>query len=613
MRRPINWNLKKMFCSYKDFESRLNRLINEYFVKETDETLDKVVSLLRIELNHPRSQPIIWKTTISGWCRNPQTLAKFVQLISKSNIDHRFRIIHLARKDVVGGKLWRFRKPGFKIELTAENSPIFPIFTCSEGALIFRFSRGVLKKSFLEASPRFEGDIGQFVENCACDEHIQIDKFNIAPGDVRVKEDWLYIYTRNYPEKILKLLKQAHQKDLDISFYEYWRENPVPTHIAAKFDLLANESRGIKSSSYQTLEVKRLITGLIKSDKFQPDLKSSRLGQQAQKGTTTYSFPIPKWEVLTDVRIQDSDVITDSKNLYVIDETADPIEDFVSGQWESVYSAPQRPNQALFASKPDSKIRIDSAALVSGRNDSNWYHWVIEYLPRALLMDGQIDSNIPILVSDAVPKAGIELMRSITRRKIITIPRNQSTKVGQLFVISSPIQVFDSTRKNWQSNLIFNDSVLSNLRSKIIGAEAVNPDAKVFLVRESGHRGLTNEAEIAELVKTHGFQIVNPAKLCFNEQLDLFQNAKILMGAGGAVMANYLFANSNARIFALASEAAKDFVLPAAISSISGAHFEYVFGKPVNQMNSFENRIEYIHADFKIRKKKIRELLTQLS
>jgi capsular polysaccharide biosynthesis protein len=86
---------------------------------------------------------------------------------------------------------------------------------------------------------------------------------------------------------------------------------------------------------------------------------------------------------------------------------------------------------------------------------------------------------------------------------------------------------------------------------------------KIFVSRRSitkrlgiRYRGLTNEDELCEALAEKGFAIVEPEQLSFQDQVRLFDSAKIVVGLGGAGMFNVLFSRPGTRVITIESNAA---------------------------------------------------------
>lgn len=81
---------------------------------------------------------------------------------------------------------------------------------------------------------------------------------------------------------------------------------------------------------------------------------------------------------------------------------------------------------------------------------------------------------------------------------------------------------------------------------------AKQPGRRLYVTRaNAAARPLANEAELVDLVVTHGFEVVDPGKLPFAEQIALFASASIVMGPHGAGLTNAAFCDGDATLIEL--------------------------------------------------------------
>lgn len=76
---------------------------------------------------------------------------------------------------------------------------------------------------------------------------------------------------------------------------------------------------------------------------------------------------------------------------------------------------------------------------------------------------------------------------------------------------------------------------------------------KLYVTRSlTGGRAIANEGEIWELVRPHGFEMVRPESLSWQEQVRLFAQASHLVGPMGSALANAMFSPPGAKLLTLA-------------------------------------------------------------
>lgn len=131
--------------------------------------------------------------------------------------------------------------------------------------------------------------------------------------------------------------------------------------------------------------------------------------------------------------------------------------------------------------------------------------------------------------------------------------------------------------------------------------------SRIFLRRNSGVRRLVNSDAIEALLVSRGFAVVEPEKLSFAMQVQLFRQAEVIIGPTGAALANIIFADSRARIAILISR--KEDVIYwywQNMAKASGKAVSYVFG------GHAEGAASHVHADFQVPPEAVNEFVNDL-
>lgn len=112
-----------------------------------------------------------------------------------------------------------------------------------------------------------------------------------------------------------------------------------------------------------------------------------------------------------------------------------------------------------------------------------------------------------------------------------------------------------STTLNCEHCFHPNPESLAKLR-RFVGAPEPTPTRRLYLTRDSGSspRFVENEAEVRRLFAQAGFESVDPGRLGFRDQIELFASAKTIAGSHGSAFANMIFAAPGARIIDLMPE-----------------------------------------------------------
>jgi len=186
----------------------------------------------------------------------------------------------------------------------------------------------------------------------------------------------------------------------------------------------------------------------------------------------------------------------------------------------------------------------------------NYYHWITENIPRFILMLDVLsrnnnlikDKKITLLVDQGMPNQCKEILDLIIpfSHNIIEIKKGQRSVCKNLIYCSPFWQSLDNTSGILNRAEFFIDKyaielVLKAIR-KNIKLDKKSASRKVYLRRKSSQmRSILNKDAVEKHMKLNGFEIVETAKMSFVEQVKLFHEAKIVVGASGATFTNILF------------------------------------------------------------------------
>ena len=101
---------------------------------------------------------------------------------------------------------------------------------------------------------------------------------------------------------------------------------------------------------------------------------------------------------------------------------------------------------------------------------------------------------------------------------------------------------------------------------------------RIFISRKGHARRQYNESDLLDVVKKYNFEVIHPEQLSFSQQITLYNNADIIVGATGASFANIMFMKEGAIAVCLMGE---DIMFPGFTigADIAKSHLIYVIGK----------------------------------
>lgn len=222
--------------------------------------------------------------------------------------------------------------------------------------------------------------------------------------------------------------------------------------------------------------------------------------------------------------------------------------------------------------KKDQVKKLKSAFFLGGNGSFNFYHWMIELIPKLLVLTDEEIQKIgvdTIIVSDCVQKN--ENFQWLLRQCLNHLQNIEVTyahpkevfSVERLFFVNTFNQTvynYNNFLEKYRTSTIFNWDIIFDLRNRLVEASyhsakhelsSIVSD-KIFILRNeesvnSYNKRNYNQDEIFSFFEKEGFVGVYPDKLSLSEQIILFKNAKFIVGPSGAAWSNLVFANKGTK------------------------------------------------------------------
>lgn len=225
----------------------------------------------------------------------------------------------------------------------------------------------------------------------------------------------------------------------------------------------------------------------------------------------------------------------------------------------------------------------------------NYAHWVSEQLPRFLLLEQMPEyDGLPILINEGLYPQQLESIQLITggRYPVLELDRKKRYEVERLICPSFlGIQHKRRYRPNESATTAdgpFHPEAIHFLRDRLLPQcrPQVGGKRRLLISRKQqlkvGQRRLLNQHELEALFLAHGFESVYPETLSFLEQIELFSQAEMIVGPGGAAMMNMIFAPAGAKILMFTKDHPQvNFHYFTNIAQIIGQPIAYVVGEAV--------------------------------
>ena len=311
-------------------------------------------------------------------------------------------------------------------------------------------------------------------------------------------------------------------------------------------------------------------------------------------------------------------IVKSSKSVYLADPAANPHQTFVAGLWNH-FSFNSLLNKIAFHGLLQSGTvskEYERGIDLTGRCASNYWHALIEYVPRILNFDSS--ENIPVFISKEMPGTVRQALLSINpNMELVEISDGKWIRVGELHVPKFHTKTLDSGRLTAQHMFECDSRLLSKFRTLIISN--MNSDysfvaKKVYLRRSSTFRSPIGIDELETLLEEKGFVFISPEELSFSEQVQLFQGAEVVVTFGGAAWANLIFANPNSTYISLTTEASAPFDMHSEIAKIFHLNYHQLISKNIVSLEEISPFYRfYCHHSVRVTSEMLAELKALIS
>ncbi len=199
------------------------------------------------------------------------------------------------------------------------------------------------------------------------------------------------------------------------------------------------------------------------------------------------------------------------------------------------------------------KFNIDVISIISGRDaKDNYYHWVIDVLPRLIILQKEIKKKklLNLLVPNYKKDYQIESLNCFIDNKRTNFINFSKYKFMQFdeITLSSNNEGFEYLNHNLLS--ILKNKVLTEARKKFKSSKYKYK--KIFISRVDANlknkRNLKNNLEIENYLIQKGFNVLILSNYSFLEQALIFNNAKLVIGLHGAGLTNILFCKKKTKV-----------------------------------------------------------------
>ncbi|HEY4319058.1 MAG TPA: glycosyltransferase 61 family protein [Herbaspirillum sp.] len=240
---------------------------------------------------------------------------------------------------------------------------------------------------------------------------------------------------------------------------------------------------------------------------------------------------------------------------------------------------------ALVRSGPSEQI--EKGILISGCNEVNYYHWVVEILPQLQFIAELPDryADYPILMSgfgQKIPSVKILIESLGIERQVISLSNISSYQVADLLLISAPNNFVPNQKGSaWRAaeDSFARPESIAYLRDSTRPLASLVPISslpKRVLLARKGILRQYNQDEIISVLEPYGFTPVYMEELDLNHQIALMANADIILGPTGAAWTNILFASKGCKALCWMAEEWGELSCFSNLAAIVGVDMDYL-------------------------------------
>jgi capsular polysaccharide biosynthesis protein len=177
---------------------------------------------------------------------------------------------------------------------------------------------------------------------------------------------------------------------------------------------------------------------------------------------------------------------------------------------------------------------------------SAYFHWLLDALPRLYVVRDQLaDSTLLLPESFQESPYVVPSLAPFGIHDVRFIGRNEIVHCQKLLV---PSHIAPSGH--------YNEGVIQDLRELYTAyyghRRNGHPTEKIYISRrKANRRRITNEKEVIEVVKEHGFSVVAFEDYGFEDQVKLMLSARYVVANHGAGLANMLFLSAGSHVLEL--------------------------------------------------------------
>jgi hypothetical protein len=188
--------------------------------------------------------------------------------------------------------------------------------------------------------------------------------------------------------------------------------------------------------------------------------------------------------------------------------------------------------------------RNERVVVLGAQTNANYSHWLLESAVRALFFHSFDDGSRLYLTPPLTKHWQREILEIIglDKERILELEPSGFVRFEEVIAVSRAMM-------NISTFMPAGIEALASLAPSTSGRRRIY-SSRQHVVR----RSIANEAEILNVLESHGFETVHPQELSVKEQIRTFAEAEAILGVHGSGLTNAIFSPSNATVIELQPE-----------------------------------------------------------
>lgn len=254
--------------------------------------------------------------------------------------------------------------------------------------------------------------------------------------------------------------------------------------------------------------------------------------------------------------------------------------------------------------------RIPAGVFLAGLGEFNYFHWMIEILPKLGFLngtDGDLLGDYPLLVGGGVarhPQFVEALECWAPSARVVVLEDDRTYEVADLVHVNAPATLPFNLRAGERgrvSDFLVAPEVVVEWHARTPASAVPTVPAvrvgrrRLFLARE-GPRRSYNQEELVDAFAGFGFEPVLLEHLSLREQVALVADAEFIVGPTGAAWTNLVFCAPGTKAVCWMSERSREFAAYSNLAALAGVRMRYVL-HPTQARSTSELYSAPFHVD----------------